>query len=278
MQHLWISPQMLQTKDLRPVLKPLDATLTENRGWGGTLLSIRNRQSRTSAILSSPGGPLLEAAKSVLLILSALFPIVNPVGGSPVFLALTREYPASTRRILARQVAMNSFVLLIASFLVGSHILDFFGISIPVVQVGGGLIVISNGWAMLKSKEEVDRGRDVQKKVNFQDISRSAFYPLTLPLTVGPGSISMAITLGANEPRHLGPNLYAILAAIIASALVAVSIYLCYGVADRLAAIIGENGMSIMLRLSSFLLVCIGVQILWNGVKALLLSLPRVGV
>ena len=219
---------------------------------------------------------MLEVAKSILLILSALFPIVNPLGGSPVFLALTREYPASARRTLARSVAVNSFFLLIASFLIGSHILNFFGISIPVVQVGGGLIVISNGWAMLKSKEEVDRGRDVQKKVNFQDISRSAFYPLTLPLTVGPGSISMAITLGANEPRHLGTNLSVILAAVMGSFLMAVSIYLCYGFAHRLAAIIGENGMSIILRLSSFLLVCIGVQILWNGVRALLRTLPGI--
>ena len=236
------------------------------------------RYNPASAILSTPEeSPLLEVAKSTLLILTAMFPIVNPLGGSPVFLALTREYPASARRILARHVAMNSFILLIASFVIGSHILDFFGISLPVVQVGGGLIVISNGWAMLKSKEEVDRAPAVQRKVNMQDISRSAFYPLTLPLTVGPGSISMAITLGANEPRHLGPNLLALLGAVIASALVAVIIYLCYGFADRLAAIIGENGMSIMLRLSSFLLVCIGVQILWNGVKALLLSLPRVG-
>src|SRR5229473_1563365 len=124
----------------------------QKTGVGVLSSQPENRQSLASAILSSPKGPLLEAAKSVLLILSALFPIVNPVGGSPVFLALTREYPASTRRILARQVAMNSFVLLIASFLVGTHILHFFGISIPVVQVGGGLIVISNGWAMLKSK------------------------------------------------------------------------------------------------------------------------------
>ena len=220
---------------------------------------------------------MLQVAKSILLILGALFPIVNPLGGSPVFLALTREYPTSARRILARIVAMNSFFLLIASFLVGSHILNFFGISIPVVQVGGGLIVISNGWDMLKRKDDHDRGGDVQKNVNLQDIFRNAFYPLTLPLTVGPGSISVAITLGANAPQHLGPNLLAILAAVIASALMAVTIYLCYGFADRLAAIIGESGMRIVMRLSSFLLVCIGVQILWNGVKALLLSLPGAG-
>ena len=167
---------------------------------------------------------MLEAAKSILLILSALFPIVNPLGGSPMFLALTREYPSSARRILAGRVAMNSFILLIASFLVGTHILGFFGISIPVVQVGGGLIVISNGWAMLKRKEEEDRGREAQKKAKLKDIFRNAFYPLTLPLTVGPGSISVAITLGANIPKSLGANLLPIFAALIASALVAVSI------------------------------------------------------
>ena len=227
-----------------------------------------------SAILLLRENPLLEAAKSIVLILSALFPIVNPLGGSPIFLALTREYPASARRILARRVALNSFVLLIASFVIGSHILAFFGISLPVVQVGGGLIVTANGWAMLGRKEEKDRGREASEKVNLQDIFKNAFFPFTLPLTVGPGSISVAITLGANEPRHFGANLLAILAAVIASALVALSIFICYGFADRLAALIGENAMSIILRLSSFLLVCIGVQILWNGLSALLRTLP----
>jgi len=221
---------------------------------------------------------LLEAAKSILLILSALFPIVNPLGGSPIFLSLTRHYPAAARRALARQVAVNSFFLLVASFLIGTHILNFFGISIPVVQVGGGLVVISNGWAMLKQKEEPDRGRDVQTKMHPKDIFRNAFYPLTLPLTVGPGSISIAITLGANLPRHLGANLLAILATVIGSAIVAISIYLCYGFADRLAAIVGESGMSIILRLSSFLLVCIGVQIMWNGVSALFRTLHIAGM
>jgi len=221
---------------------------------------------------------LLEAGKSILLILSALFPIVNPLGGSPIFLSLTRHYPAAARRALARQVAVNSFFLLVASFLIGTHILNFFGISIPVVQVGGGLVVISNGWAMLKQKEEPDRDRDVQKKMHPKDIFRNAFYPLTLPLTVGPGSISIAITLGANLPRHLGANLLAILATVIGSAIVAISIYLCYGFADRLAAIVGESGMSIILRLSSFLLLCIGVQIMWNGVSALFRTLHIAGM
>lgn len=214
-----------------------------------------------------------EVAKSILLIVSALFPIVNPIGGSPVFLSLTAGYGRGARKLLAWRIALNSFILLIASFAVGSHVLTFFGISLPVVQVGGGLIVISTGWIMLKQKGEDERGA-VQRSVNPADIFTKAFYPLTLPLTVGPGSISIAITLGANAPRHLGANLLGLLAAAIGSAIIAVTIYLCYGFSDRLAALVGTTGMNVILRLSSFLLVCIGVQILWNGASALLKSLP----
>jgi multiple antibiotic resistance protein len=151
-------------------------------------------------------------------------------------------------------------------------VLSFFGISLPVVQVGGGLIVIAAGWAMLKQKDDADRTA-VRQTVSSTDILSEAFYPLTLPLTVGPGTISVAITLGANEPHHLQASLLAILAAAIASAFVALTIYLCYGFSDRLAVIIGPTGMNVVVRLTAFLLVCIGVQILWNGASTLLSSL-----
>ena len=213
-----------------------------------------------------------ETAKSILLIVSALFPIVNPIGGSPVFLLLTQDYSKESRKLLARRVAINSFILLIVSMVVGTHILSFFGISLPVVQVGGGLIVVSTGWAMLTRSDQVDRGQSHQA-VTQDDILRNAFYPLTLPLTVGPGSISIAITLGANEPRHLGANLVALISAAIGAGLIAVTIYICYGYSARLAAAVGPSGMNVILRLSSFLLVCIGVQILWNGVSALVKTL-----
>jgi len=212
---------------------------------------------------------LLEVAKSILLIVSALFPIVNPVGGSPVFLALTTDYTEPARRLLAWRITLNSFILIVLSYLIGTHILAFFGISIPVVQVGGGLIVISSGWAMLKQKDPDERGQ-IQKNMNPADILRRAFYPLTLPLTVGPGTISIAITLGANAPHHLVGNLFAVSSAVIGSAIVAATIYLCYGFADRLAAVLGPTGMNVILRLSAFLLVCIGVQIFWNGATTLL--------
>jgi multiple antibiotic resistance protein len=217
---------------------------------------------------------LLEAIKTTVLFLSAIFPIVNPLGGSPIFLALTTDYSESARKLLSQRIAINSFILLVVSFLIGTHILAFFGISLPIVQVGGGLIVISTGWAMLEQKDD-DRGSVAHRTVDPQDIFRYAFYPLTLPLTVGPGSISVAITLGANAPRHLGINYLGVISALIGSALIGVSIFLCYGFADRIARVIGVTGMSVIMRLSSFLLVCIGVQILWHGASSLLRSLPE---
>lgn len=219
---------------------------------------------------------VIQAAKSILLVVSALFPIVDPIGGAPVFLSLTRNYDRETRRQLARRITVNSFVLLVASFTVGSHVLSFFGISLPVVQVGGGMIVVASGWALLKQKDESDRSA-VGRTVTSTDVLRDAFYPLTLPLTVGPGSISVAITLGANEPHNLAASLLSILAAAIGSAMVAMAIYLCYAFADRLASALGTTGTNVIVKLTSFLLVCIGVQIVWNGVSQLLRSLPQAG-
>jgi multiple antibiotic resistance protein len=218
---------------------------------------------------------MIETATSILLIFSALFPIVNPLGGSPIFLSMTKQYSPLARRALSRRIAMNSFFLLVGSYLIGTHVLAFFGISLPVVRVGGGLIVISTAWAMLKRVDDEEDERDeVRRNVQPQDTFRQAFYPLTLPLTVGPGSISVAITLGANVPLRHGFDPLVILAAIVGSLMIAASIFLCYGFADRLVRFLGATAMSVIMRLCTFLLLCIGVQIVWNGVSALLSTLP----
>ncbi|MFZ0978648.1 MAG: MarC family protein [Candidatus Acidiferrales bacterium] len=217
---------------------------------------------------------IAAAVKSLFLVVSALFPIVDPLGGAPIFLVLTREYTPDTRMALSRHIAIDSFFLMIGSYFIGTHILSFFGISLPVVQVGGGLIVISTGWNMLKQKSDDESGT-THRTVSSQDPLRQAFYPLTMPLTVGPGSISVAITLGANAAHYHGFSLLAVaIAAIVGSAFIAISIFLCYGFSDRLARVLGPTAMSVIMQLASFLLVCIGVQILWNGVRALLASVP----
>ena len=214
---------------------------------------------------------------STLLVLTALFPIVNPLGSAPLFLSLTRYYSADQRKMLSRRIALNSIALIVASYFVGSHILDFFGISIPVVQVGGGLVLASTGWSMLKQKDEDDTKAGVHRNVDTNDLFQKAFYPLTLPLTVGPGSISVAITLGANEPHRQHSLIFSMLGAVIGAVLIAGSVYLCYAFSDRLAQVLGDTSMSVIMRLSSFLLVCIGTQIIWNGLSAMLKSLPISG-
>jgi len=211
-----------------------------------------------------------DAVKAFLLTLSALFPIVDPLAGSPIFLAMTEGYSTETRRALSWRVALNSLVLMIGSYLIGAHVLNFFGVSLPVVQVGGGLVVVSMGWGMLMEKEQVHE--KANKSVQNEAVFGRAFYPLTLPLTVGPGSISVAVTLGANATHRYGFHIWIILASLIAMVLIGASVLLCYGFADRLARILGETGMTVIVRLSSFLLLCIGVQIMWNGISALLSS------
>ena len=214
--------------------------------------------------------PASEIVKASLLTLGALFPIVNPLGNAPIFLVLTRGVSRESKALLARKVALNGFVLLVASLLIGTHILAFFGISLPVVQVAGGLVVIATGWTLLQRKDDEHAREDAERSPNHADLSRQAFYPLTLPLTVGPGSISVAITLGANWGDARVAHWPTYVAALLGPALLAVTIFLSYRFADGIARILGETAMSVILRLSSFILVCIGVQILWNGVSALL--------
>ena len=199
------------------------------------------------------------------------FPIVDPIGGSPFFLALTGEYSSDARKALSWRIAIDSFVLLVGSYFVGTYILAFFGISLPVVQVGGGMVLVAMGWATLMENDE-GCDKSARKSIAPQDVFHRAFYPLTLPLTVGPGSISVAITLGANAARRHTLHPLTILTALVAFVLIAFSIFLCYGFDDRLARTLGRTAMTVITKLASFLLVCIGVQISWNGIKELLES------
>jgi multiple antibiotic resistance protein len=222
------------------------------------------------------GDEIAEIFRTSLLILAAVFPVVNPIGNTPIFLVLTRGATSRDRAILSRKIAINGFILLVLSVLIGTNILAFFGISLPVVQVGGGLVVIATGWSLLNRSDDADDPTDdtclPPKSVHpHPDVSRRAFYPLTLPLTVGPGSISVAITVGASRPQN-EPSWAMLAAVLIGSFVVAVTIYLSYRFAERIARLLGETAMNVLIRLSSFILVCIGVQILWNGVSALLKS------
>jgi multiple antibiotic resistance protein len=215
-----------------------------------------------------------ELAASTLLVVGALFPIVNPLGNTPIFLTLTRGLSGQGRAKLAQAIAVNGLVLMVASIFIGTHILGFFGISLPVVQVGGGLVVISTGWALLRQSDNDDAVEDAKKPCNEATYMRQAFYPLTLPLTVGPGSIAVAITVGANRTEGAEWHWPLIVGLLVGAVVIALSIYLSYRFAERIGALLGEAAMGVVIRLSSFILVCIGVQILWNGLSTLLRSIP----
>ena len=214
-----------------------------------------------------------ELAASTLLVVGALFPIVNPLGNTPIFLTLTRGLSGPGRTKLARAIAINGLVLMVVSIFIGTHILGFFGISLPVVQVGGGLVVVSTGWALLRQSDNDDAVEDTKKPCNEATYMRQAFYPLTLPLTVGPGSIAVAITVGANRTEGSEWRWALIVGLLVGALVIALSIYLSYRFAERIGALLGEAAMDVVIRLSSFILVCIGVQILWNGVSTLLRSI-----
>jgi multiple antibiotic resistance protein len=222
---------------------------------------------------SVPVDSVREFLQTIVLVVAALFPIVNPLSGASIFLSTTAGYPSSARSVLARKVAIYGFVLLVASLVMGSHILSFFGVSLAAVQVGGGLVVAATGWALLNQPDKT-REPGARAKASTHDLLKHAFYPLTLPLSVGPGSISVTITLGANLPAH-GPAGWlvgwdSVLSAIVGLAIISALVWLCYYSAQWMSRVLGETGTSVVVRLSSFILLCIGVQIALNGVEDVL--------
>jgi multiple antibiotic resistance protein len=203
-----------------------------------------------------------------LLVYAALFPIVNPFGSAPLFLSFTDGYTYAERARISRQIAINSFFLLLGSLLIGSHVLGLFGVSLPIVRVAGGLVVTAFGWKLLNSATPPDHNHDTQSAAAHED--PDTFYPLTMPLTVGPGSISVAVTIGSQRATADWQQFTLESAGAVAS-LVAMSltVYLCYRFAPRLVSALGRGGTNVVVRLSAFILLCIGIQILWNGVKEL---------
>ena len=208
---------------------------------------------------------LFDYGNAVLFTLAALLPIVNPLGSAPIFLSMTADLPSAARRKLAVAVGRNSFLMLMAAMLIGTYVLRIFGVSLPIVRVAGGLLVTANGWRLLNHDESTDAKPDVVEAWE-REVARRAFYPLTFPLTVGPGSISIAITLGARAPSSGSRTLGELVAALIGVLIVSLTVFLSYRFSSRLIAYLGETGTVVFLRLSSFILLCIGVAIIWSGV------------
>ena len=206
-----------------------------------------------------------------MLVLAALFPVVNPPGAALVFLSMTKRASVTTRRTLARRVAVNAFFVMAASLLVGAFVLKIYGISIPVLRVAGGLIVAVAGWKLLNegSSKTLDDAPTPERKTDYLS---QAFYPLTLPLTTGPGTIAVMVSLGLSRASYsdYGHDLDFVLSGILATIVIAAAIYVCFAFSDWLERVLGHAGTDVAVRLSAFILFCLGVQIIWTGAVDLL--------
>jgi multiple antibiotic resistance protein len=208
------------------------------------------------------------AAKAFLLAFPALFSVVNPLGMALIFHETTAQFGPVSQQKLARLVALyGALVMLVAAF-AGSYVLTFFGISLAALRLAGGAVVAIRAWELLAAPEAYEQRKSSQATVGSSD--SVAFYPLTMPLTTGPGTMAVAVALGAERPLA-GFGLFAFLAGLaVACGTVAVTIWFFFGSAPRLAAWLGPTARQTVSRLAAFLLMCIGVQIMIHGVQDVL--------
>ena len=218
------------------------------------------------------------------LAFSALLPVINPLGSALVFLGLVGPQPSAMYKSLARRIAINTVLFFAIIELAGSAILSFFGISIAIVQVAGGLVLASMGWKVLneqdaKTAQLSEKAESTLRAETEQDdIQQKAFYPLTFPVTAGPACIVVMLTLSAHASRiGLEENILAHLGVFLAVVILSGVVYLSYAYAPMLSRAISPSTSNGILRVVAFILLCIGVQIAWNGFDHLLSTfLPHV--
>jgi multiple antibiotic resistance protein len=220
--------------------------------------------------------------KSFLLAFTALLPLINPIGSAIVFLGLVGDEPAAVYRQLARRVAIATAGFLVVLEFLGSLLLSFFGISLPIVQVTGGLVIVATAWTLLFEKDASAHTENKHREIagsipgDDDDLSGKIFYPFTFPITAGPGSLVIMLTMSARAGENdLAGSLQAYGGIALAAVVLAGSVYLCYGYAPRLIKAVSPPTVHGILRVIAFILMCIGVQIAWNGISILGSSLLR---
>lgn len=217
---------------------------------------------------------MTELSKFFGLAFSALLPLVNPLGDALVFVGLVGAAPVSVYRTLARKIAISTAFFLIAIEAGGTLVLDFFGISLPVVQIACGLALAAMGWSLLNQEEPSEKPdlSEIDGRT-MQSLEKRVFYPFTFPITAGPGCIVVMVTLSAHASvkgmKGILPAAMAHAGIAIAVVLLSLAVYLCYGHAPTITSRIPAQSIHGILRLIAFVLLCIGVQITSNGVEAI---------
>jgi multiple antibiotic resistance protein len=210
-----------------------------------------------------------DAVHAFLLGFPALFSIVNPISGALIFRSVTATRSPAAHTRLARLVAMYSFWVMMGALWAGSYVLAFFGITLAALRVAGGLVVAMSGWGLLNAPEVHDE-RKQEQAASAEGLEDIAMFPLTVPITTGPGTISVAVALGAGHPKLFNGLGWFFLGMTGAAVAMTALIWVTYSYADRLTRLMGRTGTRTITRISAFLLLCIGVQILITGVEDVL--------
>jgi len=209
--------------------------------------------------------PVETAIGAFLLAFPALFSIVNPPGGALIFDAVTAGRTRAEKQKMAVRIGFYAMIVLLASLWLGGYVLNFFGVSLSALRIAGGLVVAVQAWGLLMQAEahEERKAHQAEPPPNAEDIT---FFPLTMPLTTGPGTIAVAIALSSQRPTNGLAPLGFFGGLSLAAVAIAVMIWICYRASDSITALLGQGGARVMSRLVAFLLLCVGVQIIVTGV------------
>jgi multiple antibiotic resistance protein len=224
----------------------------------------------------------MEVWSAFFLAFSALLPLINPLGSALVFLGLVGSAPPAVYRNLARQIAIGNVIFLGIFELLGSAILHFFGISLPIVQFAGGIVIAAMGWGVLNQNQSAASVRGKEEEYGDQGAERlnhlneKIFYPFTFPITSGPGTLVAMLTLSAHVSGHtVTSHVLSHLGVFIAVVVLSIVVYFCYAYAPKITSKISPSTSHGVLRVVAFILFCIGVQIAWNGLSFLLRTLLK---
>lgn len=223
-----------------------------------------------------------ELVKHLIMGFSALLPLVNPFGSALEVLGIVGLAPEETYRSLARKIAFSTVLFFMVIALVGSYLLQFFGISLNVLQLSGGIVVAGIGWSLLNRPDDTHKvfeGPEVAEaaaQTTPQTWDSKVFYPLTFPITAGPGCVVVMLTLSAHATgRSLPLAVAAHAGLLLAVLLLSILVYFCYAYAPRITRIISTSTVNGIVRVIAFIVLCIGVQIAWNGLQAMILDMMK---
>ena len=193
----------------------------------------------------------------------ALFAIVSPLGALPMFITATRGWSKQERAKTARTVALTVFIVLVISAFFGDMILDFFGISIPSFQVGGGILLMLIAIAMMHGKQSGAR-QTPEEAQDLEEREVIAIVPLSIPLLAGPGAMSSMILSAQQHPTLIGHA-----SLVIPAFIVALIVWVVLQLADGITHFLGNIGINIITRLMGLILTAMAVEFIAHGLVGL---------